>query len=439
MDHTVTAPDPPAAAPEGLRGGWPAARPDAADQHRSVLILGSTGSVGTQALDVIAANAGRFGVAGIAAGGADPAAVAAQAVRFRVPAVALGRPDADRDTLIAAIDAQRDAQGVRTADYPTPRVLVGPDAVGELIGTSGADIVLNAVDGSRGLEPTLQALATGASLALANKESLVAGGPLVLRAAAPGQIVPVDSEHSALAQCLRGGRAAEVAKLVVTASGGPFRGRTRDDLGDVTVSSALAHPTWSMGPVVTLNSATMVNKALEVIEAHLLFGVPYDRIQVVVHPQSIVHSMVTFHDGATIAQASPPTMLIPIALALGWPDRLVDVAPACTFDTASAWTFEPLDEVTFPAVRLAREAGTEGGCLPAVFNAANEEAVAAFLAGGTGFLTIVDTIARVLDEAGEWSREPGTVQDVLAAERWARERSRTHLAVAGSARRQGRD
>ncbi|HEX4700695.1 MAG TPA: 1-deoxy-D-xylulose-5-phosphate reductoisomerase [Pseudonocardiaceae bacterium] len=399
-----------------------------------MLVLGSTGSVGTQALDVIAANTDAFTVAGLAAGGADPAAVAAQAVRFRVPLVALGRADAGavlRATLLAAIDAERTARDVR--DYPNPAVLVGPDAVGELIGTSGADIVLNAMDGSRGLEPTLMALATGASLALANKESLVAGGPLVLRAAAPGQIVPVDSEHSALAQCLRGGRADEVAKLVITASGGPFRGRVRADLADVTVSSALAHPTWSMGPVVTLNSATMVNKALEVIEAHLLFDVPYDRIDVVVHPQSIVHSMVTFTDGATIAQASPPTMLLPIALALAWPNRLSDVAPPCAFDTASAWTFEPLDELTFPAVRLARAAGTEGGCLPAVFNAANEEAVAAFLTGGTGFLAIVDTIARVLDRADEWHREPDSVDEVLAAERWARDSARTHLAAASHA------
>jgi 1-deoxy-D-xylulose-5-phosphate reductoisomerase len=194
-----------------------------------------------------------------------------------------------------------------------------------------------------------------------------------------------------------------------------------------------------MGPVVTLNSATMVNKALEVIEAHLLFGVPYDRIDVVVHPQSIVHSMVTFHDGATILQASPPTMLLPIALALAWPDRLVDVAPACTFDTASAWTFEPLDEDTFPAVRLARQAGTAGGCLPAVFNAANEEGVAAFLTGGSGFLAIVDTIDRVLAEADQWRREPDSVDEVLAAERWARDRARAHLATVGAAAWQGRD
>jgi 1-deoxy-D-xylulose-5-phosphate reductoisomerase len=396
-----------------------------------VLLLGSTGSIGTQALDVIAANAGSFSVAGIAAGGADPAAVAAQAVRFRVPLVALGRPDAALDPLLAAINAERDAQ--RATDYPTPKILVGPDAVAEIIATSGADVVLNGMDGSRGLEPTLLSLATGATLALANKESLVAGGPLVLKAAAPGQIVPVDSEHSALAQCLRAGRADEVDRLIVTASGGPFRGRKRADLADVTVTQALAHPTWSMGPVVTINSATLVNKALEVIEAHLLFGVPYDRIDVVVHPQSIVHSMVRFTDGATIAQASPPTMLLPIALALNWPARLTNVAPACDFGVPGAWTFEPLDEETFPAVRLARQAGTEGGCLPAVYNAANEEAVHAFVTGGTGYLTIVDTISRVLDEAAEWAAEPGSVADVLAAERWARDRARTHLATTGAA------
>ena len=407
--------------------------------QRRVLLLGSTGSIGTQALDVIAANADTFAVAGIAAGGSDPAAVAAQAVRFRVPLVALGRADAVPAPLADAIDAERDARGVSPADYPTPKILAGPDAVAEIIASAGADIVLNGMDGSKGLEPTLLALATGATLALANKESLVAGGPLVLRAAGPGQIVPVDSEHSALAQCLRGGRAEEVDRLVVTASGGPFRGRTRADLADVTVAQAMAHPTWSMGPVITINSATLVNKALEVIEAHLLFGVPYDRIDVVVHPQSIVHSMVRFTDGATIAQASPPTMLIPIALALHWPNRLADVAPPCDFSTPTAWTFEPLDEQTFPAVSLARQAGTTGGCLPAVFNAANEEAVAAFITGGTGYLTIVDTIARVLDEAAQWSGEPDSVAEVLAAEHWARDRARTHLATAGAAPWPGKD
>jgi 1-deoxy-D-xylulose-5-phosphate reductoisomerase len=405
-----------------------------------VLLLGSTGSIGTQALDVIAANSDAFAVAGIAAGGADPAAVAAQAVRFRVPLVALGRPDASRDTLAAAIEAERDALDVPVAEYPAPVICTGPEAIAEIIAAARADIVLNGIDGSRGLEPTLLALATGASLALANKESLVAGGPLVLRAAKPGQIVPVDSEHSALAQCLRGGQADEVDKLIVTASGGPFRGRTRAELADVTVAQALAHPTWSMGPVVTINSATLVNKALEVIEAHLLFGVPYDRIDVVVHPQSIVHSMVRFADGTTIAQASPPTMLLPIALALGWPNRLTDVAPPCDFTQSSAWTFEPLDEQTFPAVQLARQAGAEGGSLPAIFNAANEEAVAAFITGSTDYLSIVDTIAAVLDEASEWRKEPDTVADVLAAESWARQRAHAHLASGTTnVPRRGRD
>ncbi len=427
MEHSVTV---------------PATRPTPLTEptgQRRVLLLGSTGSIGTQALDVIGANADAFAVAGIAAGGSDPAAVAAQAVRFRVPLVALGRADAVPAPLAAAIDAERDAQAVSPADYPDPEILAGPDAVAQIIATSGADIVLNGMDGSKGLEPTLLALATGATLALANKESLVAGGSLVLRAAKPGQIVPVDSEHSALAQCLRAGRADEVDRLIVTASGGPFRGRTRADLADVTVAEAMAHPTWSMGPVITINSATLVNKALEVIEAHLLFDVPYDRIDVVVHPQSIVHSMVRFTDGATIAQASPPTMLLPIALALHWPNRLTDVAPACDFGAPGAWTFEPLDETTFPAVRLARQAGTAGGCLPAVFNAANEEAVTAFITGSTGYLTIVDTIERVLDEAAGWSGEPDSVAEVLAAERWARDRARTHLATTGAAPWQGRD
>jgi 1-deoxy-D-xylulose-5-phosphate reductoisomerase len=392
----------------------------AATPRRRVLLLGSTGSIGTQALDVIAANPDSFTVVGIAAGGKDPAAIAEQVRRFDVPAVAVSR-DGAADELRAALGTSA----------PQPLILSGSEAVIELIDAAPADIVLNGIDGSRGLAPTLAALATGAMLALANKESLVAGGSLVTRAAKPGQLVPVDSEHSALAQCLRGGRAAEVAKLVLTASGGPFRGRTRADLADVTVDSALAHPTWSMGPVVTINSASLMNKGLELIEAHLLFDVPYDRIDVVVHPQSIVHSMVTFTDGSTLAQASPPDMRLPIALALGWPDRVPLAANPCAFDTASAWTFEPLDEQTFPAVGLARQAGKAGGCLPAVFNAANEEAVYAFLDGGTTFTAIVDTVRRVLDDAGEWAREPTCVEDVLAAEKWARGQSRAHLALVG--------
>jgi 1-deoxy-D-xylulose-5-phosphate reductoisomerase len=271
-------------------------------------------------------------------------------------------------------------------------------------------------------------LEAGSILALANKESLVAGGPLVTRAATPGQIVPVDSEHSALAQCLRGGRAEEVARLVLTASGGPFRGRRRADLAGVTVDDALAHPTWAMGPVVTLNSSTMVNKGLELIEAHLLFGVPYARIDVVVHPQSMVHSMVTFTDGATIAQVSPPDMHLPIALALGWPERLAGASAPETFADPTTWTFEPLDDDAFPALGLARVAGAAGGCLPAVFNAANEEAVAAFLAGRCAWTGIDETLAAVLADADEWVRDPDTVDDVLAAETWARAHATERLA-----------
>ncbi|HWN26087.1 MAG TPA: 1-deoxy-D-xylulose-5-phosphate reductoisomerase, partial [Actinomycetospora sp.] len=240
------------------------------------------------------------------------------------------------------------------------------------------------------------------------------------RAATPGQIVPVDSEHSALAQCLRGGRPEEVARLVLTASGGPFRGRTRDELAGVTVSDALAHPTWAMGPVVTLNSSTLVNKGLELIEAHLLFGVPYERIDVTVHPQSMIHSMVTFTDGATLAQISPPDMHVPIALALAWPDRLAGAGRPEAFTDPTTWTFEPVDTVTFPALDLARAAGSAGGCLPAVLNAANEEAVAAFLAGRCAWTGIDGTLAAVLDDAGEWAADPRDVDDVHAAEAWAR-------------------
>jgi 1-deoxy-D-xylulose-5-phosphate reductoisomerase len=379
---------------------------------REVLLLGSTGSIGTQALDVVRDNPDRFRVVGLAAGGADPRLLAAQAAAFRVPRVAVA------DTgQVAEVKAALNAAG------SLAEVLAGPDAATELVATTPADVVLNGITGSRGLGPTLAALEAGAVCALANKESLVAGGSLVTRAAKPGQLVPVDSEHSALAQCLRGGRADEVAKLVLTASGGPFRGRRRADLEHVSLEDALKHPTWDMGPVVTINSATLVNKGLELIEAHLLFGVPYDRIDVVVHPQSIVHSMVTFHDGSTLAQASPPDMRLPIALALGWPDRVPDAAPACTWDTPTSWTFEPLDDAAFPGVALARMAGTAGGCLPAMFNAANEEAVAAFVAGKIGFTDITDLVERVLSDAHGCNTEPATVDDVLTAEAFARARA----------------
>lgn len=380
---------------------------------RSVLVLGSTGSIGTQALDVLAAHPERFTVAGLAAGGGDVALLAAQARRHGVSRVAV----ADR----AAAARLREL-------LPGAEVLDGPDAATGLTAGAGADVVLNGITGSRGLGPTLAALASGAVLALANKESLVAGGPLVTAAAAPGQIVPVDSEHSALAQCLRGGSRDEVARLVLTASGGPFRGRRRAELAGVTVQEALAHPTWDMGPVVTINSATLVNKGLELIEAHLLFAVPYDRIDVVVHPQSVVHSMVTFVDGSTLAQASPPDMRLPIALALAWPRRLDAVAPACTWQEPTAWTFEPLDHDAFPGVRLARRAGEAGGCLPAVFNAANEEAVAAFVAGALPYVGVTDVVERTLEAALDpshgWTADPATVADVLAAEEWARAHAR---------------
>ena len=375
------------------------------DNHRlKVLILGSTGSIGTQALDVIAANPDRFELVGLAAGGGNIDVLAAQRAATGV-------------TNLAVAD---ESAAARLGDVTHS----GPDAATRIVEETQADVVLNALVGALGLKPTLAALHSGARLALANKESLVAGGPLALAAAAPGQIVPVDSEHSALAQCLRSGSADEVARLVLTASGGPFRGWTAQALESVTPEQAGAHPTWSMGPMNTLNSASLVNKGLELIETHLLFGIPYDRIDVVVHPQSIVHSMVTFADGSTIAQASPPDMKLPIALALGWPDRVPGAAVACDFSTASTWEFEPLDDDVFPAVDLARQAGTTGGCMAAVYNAANEEAAEAFLQGRISFPAIVRTVAEVLHAADRWAAQPATVEDVLDAQDWARQRAR---------------
>ena len=378
-----------------------------------MVLLGSTGSIGTQAVDVLMGNPERFEVSGLAFGGSLPSlpCLVAQALALDVPAVAVAAADhaaAVRDALSAA--------GARA------RVSTGPQAVADLAG-SGADVVLNALPGAAGLVPTLAALAAGSRLALANKESLVAGGDLVTAAAAPGQIVPVDSEHSALAQCLAGGTRGEVARLVLTASGGPFRGWRAADLADVTPEQALAHPTWSMGSLVTVNSATLVNKGLEVIEAHLLFGVAYDEIDVVVHPQSVVHSMVTFVDGSTLAQASPPDMRLPIAWALGYPDRLPAAARPCDFAVPMTWEFHPLDRAAFPAVDLAVAAGRAGGGAPAVFNAANEVAVAAFLAGRLSFPAIVETVAAVVaDLPGEASRVT-SVDDIVAIDEWARRRA----------------
>jgi 1-deoxy-D-xylulose-5-phosphate reductoisomerase len=385
---------------------------------REVVLLGSTGSIGTQAIDIVRRNPDRFRVVGLGAGGNHVPALAAQALEFGVEAVAVARASAAQD-LQLAFYAEATRRGYATGDFKIPKILAGPSAIEELA-TWPADTVLNGVDGSRGLAPTLAALRAGRTVALANKESLVAGGPLVRAATVrPGQLVPVDSEHTALAQCLRAGSAGEVRRLVLTASGGPFRGRSRAELATVTREQALAHPTWEMGPLVTINSATLVNKGLEVIEAHELYRIPYHRIKVVVHPQSVLHSMVEYVDGSTIAQASPPDMRLPIAFALGWPDRVADAAPALDWGAAHTWQLEPLDDATFPAVTLARAAGEAGRCRPAIFNAANEECVAAFVAGKLPYLGIVDTVARVLDDAPDLA-EPGTVEEVHAAEAWAR-------------------
>ena len=349
---------------------------------RRVLILGSTGSIGTQALDVIRANPERFELVGLAAG-TQAELLEQQAEEFGVDDTALGAAEAE-----------------------------------QLVRDVEADVVLNAITGSIGLGSTLAALRAGRTLALANKESLIVGGALVTALAAPGQIVPVDSEHSALAQALRSGTPQEVRRLVVTASGGPFRGRSRDQMASVTPAEALAHPTWDMGRMVTTNSATLVNKGLEVIEAHLLFDVDYERIDVVVHPQSIVHSMVEFVDGSTIAQASPPDMRLPISLGLDWPNRVGGVGRPLDWTKAASWTFEPLDNAAFPSVALAKQVGRAGRTFPAVYNAANEQAVDAFHEGRLSFLGIVEIIQRVVD-----AHEPPddlTVASLADAEAWAR-------------------
>jgi 1-deoxy-D-xylulose-5-phosphate reductoisomerase len=403
--------------------------------RREVVLLGSTGSIGTQTLDIVRANPERFRVVAVAAGGSDPALLAQQAVELEVPVVAVSRSTAIED-LQLALYAEAQERGYHHGDFKLPRIIGGPDAPEQCAGLP-CDIVLNAIDGAAGLKATLVALQAGVTLALANKESLIIGGDLVTSLAKPGQIVPVDSEHSALAQCLRGGRADEVRKLIITASGGPFRGRTRGDLAAVTPDEALAHPTWAMGPLVTINSSTLVNKGLEVIEAHLLFGLDFDRIEVVVHPQSIVHSMIEFYDGSTIAQASPPDMRLPIALALGWPDRVPDAAAAVDWTKAQSWEFEPVDHDAFPGLGLAVEAGSRGGLAPAVYNAANEVCVEAFLTRRLSYLGIVDTVAAVLaaDDVPSYEGRlgvDGTVDEglhaVLAADAWARERASALIA-----------
>lgn len=360
---------------------------------RRVIVLGSTGSIGEQALDVIRSNPSRFQVVGLAAG------------------------------------SQRERVQQQAEDFNVEHTAIGADEAATLVREVPADVVLNGITGSIGLGPTIAALEAGRTLALANKESLIVGGDLVTRLASPGQIVPVDSEHSAIAQALRSGAAGEVRRLVLTASGGPFRGRSRESLHDAAPAEALAHPTWNMGRMVTTNSATLVNKGLEVIEAHLLFGVSYGDIEVVVHPQSIVHSMVEFFDGSTIAQASPPDMRLPISLGLDWPRRIPGVGAPLDWTRASAWEFEPLDDEAFPAVELAKEVGRARKTYPAVYNAANEEAVDAFHEGRIGFLDIVDTVREVLHS--HTAPEALTLEALAEAERWAREQAQKVIAARG--------
>jgi 1-deoxy-D-xylulose-5-phosphate reductoisomerase len=396
---------------------------------RDVVLLGSTGSIGTQAIDIARRNPDRFRVVGLGAGGGNVELLAAQALELGVDVVAVARSSAAQD-LQLAFYAEASKRGYASGQFRIPKILAGPQALVELAQWP-CDVVLNGVVGSLGLAPTLAALEAGRTLALANKESLVAGGRLVRAALRrPDQIVPVDSEHTALAQCLRSGTRQEVRRLILTASGGPFRGRRRDELSDVTPAQALAHPTWNMGHVITINSATLVNKGLEVIEAHELYQVSYDDIEVMVHPPSVIHSLVEFVDGSTLAQCSPPDMRLPISLALGWPDRVPGAAAAVDWTAAHTWELSPLDNDAFPAVSLAKEAGRAGHCRPAIYNAANEECVVGFTEGRLPFLGIVDTVARVVDEAPDFA-EPGTVDDVLAAESWARTRARELISDRG--------
>ncbi|MDR2255065.1 MAG: 1-deoxy-D-xylulose-5-phosphate reductoisomerase [Arthrobacter sp.] len=424
--------------------------PPPSDRPRQIVVLGSTGSIGTQALDIIKRNPELFELTALAAG-SNARELARQAVAFRPPVIALAGAqgmsveDVRDGFKLHLAGAKEEAQhgyvevkdvGDLTVDPDEanaydPQILVGPDAAAEAAALQDADVVLNGITGSIGLAPTLAALDAGHLLALANKESLIVGGALVKERAARGQIAPVDSEHSALAQALRSGTPDEVAKLVVTASGGPFRGKKREELKDVTPAQALKHPTWDMGLMVTTNSATLVNKALEVIEAHLLFDVPLENIEAVAHPQSIIHSMVEFVDGSTIAQASPPDMRLPIALGLNWPRRVPGAATPNNWDTPDTWTFEPIDHEAFPAIKLAIEAQQTSPTHMAVYNAANEEAVHAFHEGKIGFLDIVDTVASVVHEYSPDAvigTGPVTIDAVLEAERWARAAARARWA-----------
>jgi 1-deoxy-D-xylulose-5-phosphate reductoisomerase len=367
---------------------------------RDIVILGSTGSIGVQALEVIAANPTKFRVVGLSAGSNNLERLIAQVKKFDVPIVGT---TSDGSTLRAAL--------------PGVEVIDGADSSRQIAALS-CDVVLNGITGSIGLGPTLAALEVGNKVALANKESLVAGGDLVM-AHGRDKIIPVDSEHSALFQAMLAGKAADVSKFILTASGGPFRNVA--DLSTVTLADALNHPTWSMGPVVTVNSATLVNKGLEVIEAHYLFDIPYSKIEAVIHPQSIVHSMVEFKDGSTIAQASPPDMKGPISYAIAYPDRVNEAMKAIDWKTPQAWSFEPIDNEKFPAVDLARRCGALGGAVAAMYNAANEVAVAAFMREEITFTAIVDTIEKTVTTlGGHASSVVRDLADVSAIENDAR-------------------
>jgi 1-deoxy-D-xylulose-5-phosphate reductoisomerase len=348
---------------------------------RSVAVLGATGSIGTQALEIVGAHPGLRACA--LAAGSDHAGLVAAARAHGVERIALVDPQ-------AAAAARTTYEG---------EVLEGADGVERLVAEGGADVVLNAIVGSAGLRATLAALAAGADLALANKESLVAGGELVMEAVRRSgrRMLPVDSEHSALAQCLAGASEGVVTGLVITASGGPFRGRTAESLAEVSATEALAHPTWNMGAKITIDSATLMNKGLEVIEAHHLFGVPYEDIDVVVHPQSIVHGMVRYRDGALLAHVGYPDMRVPISWALTFPERAATPVPTLDLTAPFRLEFEPPDLATFRCLALARAAGREGGTAPCILNAANEAAVASFLDGEIGFLDIAALVERALD------------------------------------------
>ena len=368
---------------------------------RSLVILGATGSIGVQALEIVEANPELFEVLALTAAGNNVDALVAQAKKFNVKTIGV----------ISNADLIRQA-------LPGVTVIDGPDASTE-IASMKCDVVLNAITGSIGLAPTLAAIKAGNQLALANKESLVAGGDLVMPLAAPNQILPVDSEHSAIWQCLQGNQPSDVAKLILTASGGPFR--DREDLSTVTLAEALNHPTWSMGPVVTINSATLMNKGLEIIEAHHLFNLPYSQIEAVIHPQSVVHSMVQYVDGSTIAQASPPNMKGPIALAINFPHRTPGATAPIDWSKTSTWNFAPIDTNRFPAVALARHCGAAGGGLPAIFNASNEVAVAAFIEGKIAFTQIIASVEKIVAQF-EGSSTPTLrdISDVSAIEEDAR-------------------